>query len=198
MSGGSGCQQIKLFVFRPGFGTLSLHSASASLPVTLCLSLYLPLSVPFSLFFSPCLFFFFFATVQPPALPLLNCYSPSSLLYPAPPCLCSCILCACARWDWSLLMKPVYPCVRVCLWWCWSLLMKPVGFCVCVCICLLCVAQHDATGFCWWSFCLSVSADLSSLPEERQLHCFGGKERQRKGTEMYFRERLKMADGCKN
>ena len=65
MSGGSGCQQIKLFVFRPGVGTLSLHSASATLSVTLCLSLYLSLpSLSVPLFFFICIFFILF---RPPA-----------------------------------------------------------------------------------------------------------------------------------
>lgn len=114
MSGGSGCQQIKLFVFRPGFGTLSLHSASASLPVTLCLSLYLPLSVPFSLFFSPCLFFFFlcyrpttctasaellfslFPSLSSPSLPLLLysvCMRTMRLVFADEACLsmCACV-----------------------------------------------------------------------------------------------------------
>lgn len=100
MSGGSGSQQIKLFVFRPGFSTLSLHSASVSLPVTLCLSLYLslpPLSVLFSSIFSVYRLFFC-GNIQPPAPPLLNCFSPPSVFFSAPPFLCTFLCeCACAR-----------------------------------------------------------------------------------------------------
>lgn len=151
MSGGSGCQQIKLFVFRPGFSTLSLHPASVSLPVTLCLSLYLSSSSLGPLFFIfLSLSFSFCATGQPPALPLLNCYSASSLLLPAPPFL-RCFLCACTRCSMMRLVfadeaRLFMPCVCV-----MTLVFADeasVCMCVFVSVCVCCQAQHDGTGLC--------------------------------------------------
>lgn len=208
MSGGSGCQQIKLFVFRPGFGTLSLRSASVSPPVTLRLSLYLslpPLPVPFSSFFSPCLFSSF-AAFQPPAPPLLNCYSLLSCTFsPSLPLLlfslCTCLRCNTMRlcwWSLSVCVQYVFMYVYLTAGWRWSLLMKPVSVHVCVYIsvCLLCMAQHDGNGLCWWSFSLTVSADISSLPEKRQMHCSGGRETRRREGDLNRIKRLKHAQGC--
>ena len=107
MSGGRGCQQIKVFVFRPDCGTLSPLSPSLS-P---CVSYFISLP-PLSVFLFP-----FFAIVQSPALPLLNWNSPS-LLQSLPS------------------VAPVF-CVHVqdAVWWDWSLLMKPASVCMCLCMC---------------------------------------------------------------
>lgn len=108
MSGGSGCQQIKLFVFRPGFGTLSL------------LFSFLPLSPGTSFFsalflFSQYIFFLKYTIIQSPALPLLDWISLSFPLPPAPPFFPH-FLRACAR---HCLMRLVFAdeahaCVYIC------------------------------------------------------------------------------------
>lgn len=167
MSGGSGCQQIKVFVFKPGCRTLS---SSVSLPVTLCFSFYLspstlgPFFSPLVLFLCVCLLSsnnlhwttelkFFLSPSAFRLSPLL--FLLSVLMIP----FMGIGLC----W-WSLCVDT---CLHLAAWWRLSLLMKlvRVGACymflsACVCVCLLCVVQHDETGLCWWSFSWSLCRPL--------------------------------------
>lgn len=177
MSGGSGCQQIKLFVLRPGFGTLSL--LSSFLPLSPCISFFSSLFLFSQYFFFPfnilssnhlhCLcwtvFLFPFLFPQPhPSSPIFYEHVQDAVW-----------------WDWSLLMKPVrvFIYVHLTAWWHSSLLMKPVKARLCACSYLYVFVVHGAA---WWDRPLlmklqsQVSADLSSLPEERQMHCSGGRE----------------------
>lgn len=172
MSGGSGCQQIKAFVFKPGCSTLLLLSPTLSPCVSYFISLLLLLVCFFSL---PCPFFVV-VIVQSPALPLLN-------------------------WNSSFLhLHSLSSTTPVC-WWCHSLVRVFVDE-ACVCLCMhtslhddtllmmlvtLCVL-HAPTIVCVCCACCSMmglvfadeaslwaSADLCSLPEERQMHCSRGR-----------------------
>lgn len=169
MSGGSGCQQIKLFVLRPGFGTLSL--LSSFLPLSPCVSFFSSLFL-----FSQYFFSLQYTIVQSPALPLLDCISLSFPLPPAPPFF-SHFLRACAR---RCLMRLVFAdeacaCLYMCTSQhddtrlCWWSQWERVCVHALICMCLLCTVQHDETGLCWWSFSLK---SLQTFPHyQRKDKC---------------------------
>lgn len=168
MSGGSGCQQIKLFVFRPGFhdAVTSLGSRFPSCHlVSSPLSLSsLPFALPF--LFSFLFLFYFLCHLHSLCWIIILCLA---LRLPPPP-----FLLDMPRLWWSMSIHGATVCVRACVFM--MMLLSANEARVHFGSCLWCVAQHDVAALCWWSFCLGVPADLCSLLEERQLHSFGERD----------------------
>lgn len=177
MSGGSGCQQIKLFVLRPGFGTLSL--LSSFLPLSPCVSFFSSLFLFSQYFFFPSIYYRPITCTASAGLyfSFLSSSPSPTLLLPFSTSMCKTLFDETGLCWWSLC---------VCLYMCTSqhddtrlCWLKPVRVRLCACSYLYVFVVHGAA---WWDRPLlmklqsQVSADLSSLPEERQMHCSGGRE----------------------
>lgn len=170
MSGGSGCQQIKLFVLRPGFGTLSL--LSSFLPLSPCVSFFSSLFLFSQYFFFPSIYYRPITCTASAGLyfSFLSSSPSPTLLLPFSTSMCKALFDETGLCWWSLCVC-LYMCTsqhddtRLCWWSQWE--------CVCVhaliCMCLLCTVQHDETGLCWWSFSLK---SLQTFPHyQRKDKC---------------------------
>lgn len=155
MSGGSGCQQIKLFVLRPGFGTLSL--LSSFLPLSPCVSFFSSLFLFSQYFFFPSIYYRPITCTASAGLyfSFLSSSPSPTLLLPFSTSMCKTLFDETGLCWWSLCVC-LYMCTsqhddtRLCWWSQW----ERVCVHALICMCLLCTVQHDETGLCWWSFSL--------------------------------------------